>query len=130
MVGVLDRGSAAMETRRLRALQQPSQVERLLEAYISRAGVLPKDSFQIRDSTALPSPLQKLVGRAASEGRVWSCWANNFEFWLFTCEMSLTLSRERREPVLLVNRYAESGELQDAGTWMMNPEGKWQRCSE
>jgi hypothetical protein len=130
MVGAPDRGSAAMETRRLRALQQPSQVERLLEAYISRTSVLPKDSFQIRDPKALPSPLVKLVGRAASEGRVWSCWANNFEFWLFTCEMSLTMSRERREPVLLVNRYAESGELQDAGTWMRNPEGRWERCSE
>jgi hypothetical protein len=130
MAGALDGGSAAMETRRLRALQQPSQVERLLEAYISRTGVLPKDSFQIRDSKALPSALQKLVMRAASEGRVWSCWANNFEFWLFTCEMSLTMSRERREPVLLVNRYAESGELQDAGAWMRNPEGRWERCGD
>ena len=119
-----------METRRLRALQQPSQVERLLEAFISRADVLPKDSFQIRDSKVLPAPLKRLLERAASEGRVWSCWATNFEFWLFTGELSLEMSRERREPVLRVNRYAENGELQDAGIWMTNPEGRWERCTD
>jgi hypothetical protein len=33
-------------------------------------------------------------------------------------------------PVLLVNRYGERGELQDAAAWMTDPEGKWQRCSD
>jgi hypothetical protein len=37
-----------METLRLRRIQQPSEVERLLEAFVSRGGVLPKDCYQIR----------------------------------------------------------------------------------
>jgi hypothetical protein len=44
--------------------------------------------------------------------------------------MSLALSRKRGVPVLLVNRYGESGELKDAGTWTMDPEGKWRRCTD
>jgi hypothetical protein len=108
---------------------QPSQVERLLEAFISR-GALPEGCFQIRDPNALPTELQRLIGGAANEGRVWSCWANNFEVWLFTCEMSLPLSRERGEPVLLVSRYGEGGVLQDSGAWMRGLEGRWQRCAD
>src|SRR5256885_957706 len=46
-----------METRRLRTIQQPSHIERLLEALVSRANLLPKDSYQIRDPDALPPPL-------------------------------------------------------------------------
>jgi len=44
--------------------------------------------------------------------------------------MSLPRSRERGVPVLMVNRYTESGELQDAGSWMSDPEGKWRRCAD
>lgn len=120
-----------METRRLRTIQQqPSHVERLLEALVSRADLLPKDGYQIRDSGALPPQLQTLIAQAAEEGRVWRCWANSYETCLFTCEMSLPLSRERGSPVLLVNRYSESAELQDAGSWMSDQEGKWRRCAD
>jgi hypothetical protein len=119
-----------METRRLRTIQQPSNVERLLETLVSRANFLPKDSYQIRDPSALSSQLQAVLTRALQEGRVWGCWANSYETWLFTCEMSLPLSRERGAPVLLVNRYSESGELTDAGSWMTNPDGKWRRCED
>jgi len=119
-----------METRRLRTIQQPSHIERLLEALVSRANLLPKDSYQIRDSSTLPPQLQTLVAQAVQEGRVWGCWANSYETCLFTCEMSLARSRERGVPVLLVNRYGESGELQDAGSWMSDPEGKWRRCAD
>jgi hypothetical protein len=119
-----------METRRLRTIQQPSHLERLLEALVSRANLLPKDCYQIRDPSALPPQLQALVAQAAQEGRVWRCWVNSYETCLFTSEMSLPRSRERGSPVLLVNRYNESGELQDAGSWMSDPEGKWQRCAD
>ena len=119
-----------METRRLRTLQQPSQVAKLLEAFVARADLLPKGCYQIRDPTALPSPLQRIVTRALQDGRVWTCWANTHDTWLFTCELSLPSSRERATPVLLVNRYAESGELQDAGSWMTDPDGKWRRCAD
>jgi len=119
-----------METRRLRTLQQPSHIEKLLEALVSRASLLPKDSYQIRDPGALPPPLQTLIAQAAQEGRVWRCWANSYETCLFTCEMSLPRSRERGSPVLLVNRYSESGELQEAGSWMSDQEGKWRPCAD
>jgi len=119
-----------METRRLRTIQQPSHIERLLDALVSRANLLPKDGYQIRDPAALPPQLQTLITQATQEGRVWGCWANSFETCLFTCEMSLPRSRERGSPVLLVNRYGESGELQDAGSWMSDPEGKWRRCAD
>src|SRR6266403_3096189 len=85
-----------METRRLRTIQQPSHIERLLEALVSRANLLPKDGYQIRDPSALPPQLQALITQATQEGRVWGCWVNSFETCLFTCEMSLPRSRSRR----------------------------------
>jgi len=115
---------------RLRKLLQPSQIEVLLEALVLRAGLLPKDCYRIRDAKTLPSHLQVIAARATSEGRIWACWATSHDILLFTCEMSLHLSRERGTPVLLVNRYGENGELQDTGSWMADAEGKWQRCGD
>ena len=119
-----------METRRLRTLQKPSQVEKLLEAFVTRGDLLPEGCYQIRDPAALPPALQGVLTRAIQEGRVWASWANAHDTWLFTCEMSLASSRERGAPVLLVNRYGESGELKDAGSWMTDPDGKWRRCAD
>jgi hypothetical protein len=119
-----------METMRLRNLQQPSQTKVLLEALVSRGDLLPKGAFQIRDPKALTPPLQPIVARANSEGRIWAAWATAHHIWLFTCEMSLHQSRERGMPVLLVDRYGEDGELQDAGAWAADVEGRWQRCGD
>jgi hypothetical protein len=119
-----------METVRLRNLQQPAQIEVLLEALVQRADLLPKDAYRIRDPRALLSQLQMIVARAASEGRIWACWATAHHMWLFTCEMSLHLSRERGMPVLLVDRYGENGELEDTGPWVADAAGKWQRCGD
>ncbi len=119
-----------MDTGRLRTLLQPSQVERLLETLISHGGLLPEGSYQIRDPSALPPPLQRVLIRAGLEGRVWAAWATSYETWLFTCEMSLPLSRERGAPVLQVNQYGESGELKDAGSWTTDPDDRWCRCAD
>jgi hypothetical protein len=119
-----------METVRLRKIQQPSQVERLLDLLISRGSYLPQDSFQIRNAAELPAQLQVIVIRAKQEGRVWVCWASSLEMILFTCEMSLARSRERGSPVLLVNHYNEIGELKDSGSWITGPDGNWQRCAD
>lgn len=119
-----------METVRLRGIQNPSHVGRLLEALVSRGTLLPQDSQQVHDPDALPAALKAVVSRAAAEGRVWACWASTQDISLFTCEMSLPLSRERGTPVLLVNRYADSGDLTDVGTWVADPEGKWRRLAE
>jgi hypothetical protein len=115
---------------RLRKLLQPSQMEVLLEALVVRGGLLPKDCYRIRDPKTLPSPLQLIVARTAADGRIWACWAATHYLWLFTCEMSLHLSRERGSPVLLVNRYREDGELQDTGPWMADAAGKWQKLAD
>ena len=119
-----------METRRLRTLQQPSQLKKLLEAFVARGDLLPEGWYQIRDPAALPPALQGVLTWAVQEGRVWASWANAHQTWLFTCEMSLALSRERGAPVLQVNRYEESGELKDAGSWMTDQDGKWRRCAD
>ncbi|HEX4648586.1 MAG TPA: hypothetical protein VH111_07160 [Steroidobacteraceae bacterium] len=119
-----------METLRLRRIQEPSRVERILDAYISRASLLPDDAYQIRDPSKLPENLQVLLARALKEGHVWSCWASGSHLWLFTCHMSLALSRERGAPVILVQLYGADGELKDSGTWRFDPVGNWTRCAD
>ena len=119
-----------METKRLRTIQQPFLLERLLEAYITRSNVVPKDAYQIRDPSAVVAPLQRILQRAGQEGRVWACWAYGVQQWLFTADMSLPLSRERGTPTLSINRYGEDGELKEAGVWLVGPDGLWQRCTE
>lgn len=119
-----------METLRLRNLLQPGQTEILLETLVSRAGLLSKDAYRIRDPQALSPQLQMIITRATSEGRIWACWANPHSIWLFTGEMSLHLSRERGAPVLLVNRYDENAELEDTGPWTTDSAGTWQRCGD
>ena len=88
-----------MDTLRLREIQQPSRVERLLEAFITRGNLLPKNCYQIRDPSALSSQLQRVVAIESAKDRVWACWTDNHNSWLFTCEMSLPSSRERATPV-------------------------------
>lgn len=119
-----------METLRLRRIQEPSRVASLLEAYISRAGILPEGAYQIRDRRGLPCRVQTIVSRAITQGHVWSGWARGDQIWLFTCEMSLPLSRERGAPVLIVHVHNEAGDVTDSGTWRYDPLGTWGRCAD
>ena len=57
-----------METLRLRGIQQPSAVERLLDNFIARSNLLPKNCYQIRDPDTLPPPLQRVVLRPSERG--------------------------------------------------------------
>ena len=121
----------SVETLRLRRIQQPSKVERLLDAYISRSTGLPQGSYQIRDPSSVPSGLQQIVSQATEQGKVWSCWsAGSSDTWLFTCEMSMPLSRKRGTPVLQVCLYNNDGSLKDSDSWTTDPEGTWQRSGE
>ena len=117
-----------METLRLRRIQQPSAVERLLDSFIARSNRLPKNCYQIRDPETLLPQLQRVVAREIDKGHTWACWADPFDTWLFTCEMSLPSSRERATTVLLVNLYDEAGELKESSSWMADPDGQWHRC--
>ncbi len=119
-----------METVRLRKIQQPTRVERLLEAFITRGEMLPSDSYRIRDPKALPEVLRKVLVRARKQGRACSCWASRSRVWLFTCDMSLALSRERGTPVLQVSVHDEHGEITESGSWMIDRQGNWMRCSD
>ena len=113
----------------MRRIQQPSEVERLLEEFVSRGGFLPKTCDRIRDARELSSQLRRVLAGEIEQGRVWACWVNSFQTWLFTCEMSLASSRERGAPVLNVNLYDETGELKETGTWLADKQGKWTRCA-
>jgi hypothetical protein len=57
-----------METLRLRRIQEPSRVERLLEAYVSRTGNLPDEAYQVGDKTELPQRLQIVAARRHQAG--------------------------------------------------------------
>jgi hypothetical protein len=119
-----------METLRLRRIQQPSELERLLEEFVSGGGFLPKTCDRIRDARELSPQSRWVLARKIEQGHVWACWANSFQTWLFTCEMSLARSRERGAPVLTVNLFDETGELKEAGTWVAGRDGKWSCCLE
>jgi len=119
-----------METKRLRTIQHPPRLERLLEVLISRAKLVPDDSYPIRDPKVLPTVLRRIALQSAKEGRVWTCWAYGGQHWLFAAEMSLDASRERGTPVLRLRHYDDRGELTEAACWMVNPEGQWGRCSD
>jgi hypothetical protein len=118
-----------VETLRLRKIQL-SQVERLLDACITRSNVLPKDFYQIRDPGAVPRGLQQILSLASGEGKVWSCWTNGCDTWLFTCAMSLPLSRTRGTPVLEVSLHSQDGALKDSDIWTADSQGLWKRCRE
>ena len=118
----------AVDNKRLRKLQQLSQVERLLEAFVSRSRILPDESHQIRDSSAIPTGLRSIALRSAEEGRAWVCWTSGAHQWLFEAVLSLPLSREHDTPVLQVNRYSGDGQLIDAACWKTDPDGQWCRC--
>lgn len=119
-----------METVRLRRIQEPPRVQSLLEAFISRARIVPPDSYQVHGARSLPKPLRDVVVRATRQGQVWSCRARGTRIWLFTCDMSLPLSRERGAPVMLVRIYGEDAELMDSGNWRYDPLGTWSRCAD
>jgi hypothetical protein len=118
-----------VETLRLRRIRLP-QVGRLLEACIARSNLLPKGAYQIRNPGSVPAGLRRILSEATEEGKVWSCWTDNSETWLFTAEMSLPLSRQRGTPVLYLSLHHGDGALRDLHTWTTDAQGTWHRCEE
>jgi len=118
------------ETARLCKLrQQPAHAERLLHALVVRANLVPEEAHQIRSFASVPKELRIIASLAATtNGHVWSCWTHKGRTWLFTGELSLSQSRARGVPVLLVDVYDEAGS-KDSGLWAYR-EGMWQRCAE
>src|SRR2546430_13314753 len=59
--------------------QQPSDVEKLLGAYVAGSGLLPSDSHQIQDRADAPRELRRVMVLATRTGQAWSCWARSEE---------------------------------------------------
>ena len=119
-----------METVRLRKIQVPTRVGRLLEAAVSKAKLVPEDAYLVRDPRSLPILLRELVERARRKDAVWSAWTDDHRIWLFAGEMSMELSRERGSPVLHITAYTEDGQLTEAGFWTLDKLGQWSRCAD
>jgi hypothetical protein len=119
-----------VDTMRLRTIQSPNRVEKLLEALISSANLLPAGCYRVHTRSALGPRLYQLSLKAAKEDKVWSGWSDDRHLWLVTGEMSLELSRERGAPVLQVNVYGEDTGLQDSGQWFADREGRWHRTTD
>jgi hypothetical protein len=119
-----------MEMVRVRCkIQVPSQVEELLESYISQSEVVPKGAYRIRELGSVPQEVRRPLIQAAREGQTWSCRAHGLHTWLFTCNMSRPLSRERGAPVLQIRVYGDDGGLRDSGEWMPDQNGRWCRSA-
>ncbi len=116
-----------MRTLRLRTIQQPGRVERLLETCVRRGHLLPQGAYQIRDPEALPASLQWILSRETDD-HVWACWTDGSRSWLFTGELRPP-SRDRGTPMLGLRLYDEAGELKESGAWGTDYEGKWQRSA-
>ena len=109
--------------------QHPSKIGELLESYIAQSDVVPRGSYKIRQPGSVPREVREVLTQALKEGQTWSCWAHGLHTWLFTCNMSRPLSRERGAPVLQVSIYGDDGGLRDRGSWIPDQQGKWCRDS-
>jgi hypothetical protein len=110
-------------------IRHSSKVAELLESYVSQSDVVPKGSYQIHQPGSLPREVRKVLTQAVKEGQTWSCRVHGLHTWLFTCNMSRPLSRERGAPVLQVSLYGDDGGLRDQGSWIPDEHGKWCRDS-
>jgi len=112
-------------------IQQPAQVERLLESFATRSDLLPEGAYRIRDPQALPDGLQRALTYVMA--RVWVCFSQGSRYWLFAGVVSPALSRLRNAPVLHVNSYYEDGALLiDVRAWTVELEGTggWRRVGD
>ena len=119
-----------MDTERLRTIQQPSQVEALLESFVASVDVLPDSARKLADLNELSLVLRQLAITAGEKDKVWGAWTDNHRTWLFTAELSLALSREHGRPALQVDMYGEHGQLTDSSNWLSARDGQWRRCAE
>jgi hypothetical protein len=118
-----------MQTMKLRALQQPSQLAALLESLVMSQSWVPAGAPLVTDRSELPSTLQKLVIKAVNGDGAWRAWQCHDGARLFVTEMSMELSRERGCPALTVNYYNDQGRLQYHSLWIKLATGAWQRCA-
>ena len=117
-----------MEELWLDKIQQPAQVERLLEAFATRSGLLPEGAYRVRDPEALPDGLRRALTYVAA--RVWVCFSQGSRYWLFAGAVSPALSRLRKAPVMHVQSYCEDGALIDVRAWTIEAGSGWRRVRD
>jgi hypothetical protein len=118
-----------MQTMKLRALQQASRLELLLDSLVTSQNWVPPGARPITDRSELSSALQKLAIKVAKSEGAWRAWEGYDGVRLFIAEMSLDLSRERGCPVLKVSYYTDAGRLQLYSLWVQLTDGAWRRCT-
>jgi hypothetical protein len=118
-----------MQTMKLRALQQASRLELLLDSLVTSQNWVPPGARPITDRSELASALQKLAIKVAKSEGAWRAWEGYDGVRLFIAEMSLDLSRERGCPVLKVSYYTDAGRLQLYSLWVQLTDGAWRRCT-
>ena len=96
-------------------IQQRAQVEKLLEVFAARSGVIPKGSKRVRNPEVFPERLKGLLTRDRALMSV--CFSRGDEFWLLTGIVCMALSRERNAPVLWVTAYSGDGAPLEMGAW-------------
>ncbi|MGH8141080.1 MAG: hypothetical protein ACREU2_00965 [Steroidobacteraceae bacterium] len=119
-----------METLRLKLIQQPSHVDRLLSSLIRVMQLVPQDAYMVRERSELTDVLRDRILKAERNGCSWECWSDGKQACLFIAEMSLPLSRERGSPVLLISQYSQDGELKESSHWVTDEQERWRRSGD
>jgi hypothetical protein len=112
----------------LEKIGQAFEVEKLLEAFATRSGLMPEGAHRVGDLRAFPEGLRLMLTR--SFAHVCVAFSHGSRSWVFTGMVSPSLSRERSGPVLWVNAYTGEGTLIEAGAWALDPQGSWRRCGD
>jgi len=113
-----------METVRLRKINSPPHVERLIEAFASRGDLCPR-LLQIRASRRCKHAT--MVWNGDQKRSWWACWADSYHPAIHLRDVA-PLSRERGLHRAQVESMTKTGELKDAVSWV-NPQGKWSVAS-
>lgn len=121
--------SKAMDTGRLRAIQNPASASDLLESLAATHELRPAGSYRLWRVDELSAPLQRLAQRSEADGTLWTAQAEGSRMWFFSAAPSLELSRERRRPVLQVRIHNERGELLETFTCVHTSGREWKRCT-
>ncbi|HEX4050224.1 MAG TPA: hypothetical protein VHY19_05035 [Steroidobacteraceae bacterium] len=115
-----------MRTLTLRAMQQPSYLDVLLDTLVTQLHVIPEDADPIRDPNNLTPALVQIAREATHVGQSWACWANGrAQYWFFVAEMPLT----RGTPLVRIDQYDGKGELQSSSRWRCDNDDQWQQCA-
>lgn len=120
-------GSTAMETLRLRTLQQPSMTQLQLESLLRYTHLPPSGTERLPDRSELPAVLQRIVIRGGKDGIAWAAWRRRIDVHFVLAELAFDLSRECGRPTLRVKSYDESGKIFETVTWTETSPDEWRR---